>query len=91
MPSNTVYHYTFTYDAPGGGDKGGAGDYYKGWTADMNGVYQQGQTIKTEYGTYKIDAVQAYNYDLDAEAPSTLPPAASTIRDVSRWMAWPKA
>jgi hypothetical protein len=66
MPSNTVYHYTFTYDAQtGGGDKGGAGDWYKGWTADMNGVYQQGQTIKTEHGTYKIDAVQTYNYDLE--------------------------
>jgi hypothetical protein len=65
MASNTVYHYTFSYDATGGGDKGGSGDWYKGWTADMSGVYQQGQTIKAEHGTYKIDAVQTYNYDLE--------------------------
>jgi hypothetical protein len=65
MPSNTVYHYTFRYDAPGGGDKAGTGDWYKGWTADLAGTYQQGQTVKSEHGTYTIDKIDTYNHDLE--------------------------
>jgi hypothetical protein len=45
---------------------GGEGDWYKGYTVDVAGTYQTGQVIPTEHGSYKIDAVQTYAYDLEA-------------------------
>jgi hypothetical protein len=65
MATNSIYHFTFTYGAAGGGDKGGGGDYYNGWTADAPGLYQQGQKFATKDGVYEIKHVDTYNVDLE--------------------------
>jgi hypothetical protein len=63
MANDAVYHYRFNYDATGGGDKGGTGDWYEGYVVGDKGVYTQGQVVPGDHGSYQITKID--NYDTD--------------------------